>query len=165
MAAVELVQLLREMLRTILHVTIEIIGLFRVNLEMNDESLLLERAQPIDFDIKQYRDVFLFGRVLSFWNFLQGGLYLQCVEGVCVRFILDREEAAELLAHTNFSERRVEVHRRACADAVISNIAALHHLAELLGVPHDFKTVIRCRLVSLSRNVVFYALLECGMIV
>ena len=59
-----------------------------------------------------------------------------------MRLVLDREETAELLAHANFPERRVEVHRRARADAVIGNVAALHHLAELLGVPHDLEAAL-----------------------
>ena len=53
MAAVELVQLLGEMFRAILHVAVEIVGLLRVDLEVDDKSLLLERPKPVDFDVEQ----------------------------------------------------------------------------------------------------------------
>ena len=57
------------------------------------------------------------------------------------RFILHREEAAELFAHANFAEGWIEIHRGGGTYPVVGDITILQHFLELLLISDDFEAV------------------------
>lgn len=145
-ATIKLVQLLREVVRRILHVDVQVVLLFRVNLEVDNEAVLFARSQLWQLDLHEslrlLSPLIIFLVSLVFGHLLQNGLDLEVFDGVSRVLILNREQNAELLAHADFTKRRVEVERGMTRNVIVAYIATRQQLFQLSVVTNDLEAAL-----------------------